>query len=64
MECVEENNKHNYQVTVNTMIGLLRNKLAVVVISRNPTRRQKKLERIVIEIHKHLVQVSGDDVCP
>ena len=54
-------NKHEYQANVNTLIGSLRDKLADAVFSRNPAHRQKKLERIMTEIQKSVVQISHDD---
>ena len=57
----DKNNKHEYQANVNTLIGSLRDKLADAVFSRNPAHRQKKLERIMTEIQKSVVQISNDD---
>ena len=57
----DKNNKHEYQANVNTLIGSLRDKLADAVFSRNPVHRQKKLERIMTEIQKSVVQISNDD---
>lgn len=54
-------NKHEYQANVNTLIGSLRDKLADAVFSRNPAHRQKKLERIMTEIQKSVVQISHYD---
>ena len=57
----DKDNKHEYQANVNTLIGSLRDKLADAVFSRNPAHRQKKLERIMTEIQKSVVQISHDD---
>ena len=57
----DKDNKHDYQANVNTLIGSLRDKLADAVFSRNPAHRQKKLERIMTEIQKSVVQISHDD---
>ena len=57
----DKDNKHEYQANVNTLIGSLRDKLADAVFSRNPAHRQKKLERIMTEIQKSVVQISRDD---
>lgn len=57
----DKNNKHEYQANVNTLIGSLRDKLADAVFSRNPAHRQKKLERIMTEMQKSVVQISHDD---
>lgn len=57
----DKENKHEYQANVNTLIGSLRDKLADAVFSRNPAHRQKKLERIMTEIQKSVVQISHDD---
>ena len=46
---------------VNPLIGSLRDKPADAVFSRNPAHRQKKLERIMTEIQKSVVQISHDD---
>lgn len=60
-KCREELFKMRYQANVNTLIGSLRDKLADAVFSRNPAYRQKKLERIMTEIQKSVVQISNYD---
>ena len=57
----DKDNKHEYQANVNTLIGSLRDKLADAVFSRNPAHHQKKIERIMTEIQKSVVQISHDD---
>ena len=57
----DKDNMYDYQANVNTLIGSLRDKLADAVFSRNPAHRQKKLERIMIEIQKSVVPVRPDD---
>ena len=57
----DKDNKHEYQANVNTLIGSLRDKLADDVFSRNTAHRQKKLERIMTEVQKSIVQISHDD---
>ena len=54
-------NQYEYQANVNTLIGSLRDKLAEAVFSRNPSHRQKKLERIMLEIQKSVVPIRPDD---
>ena len=54
-------NQYEYQANVNTLIGCLRDKLAEAVFSRNPSHRQKKLERIMLEIQKSVVPIRPDD---
>ena len=46
---------------MNTLIGSLRDRLADAVFSRNPVQRQKKLERIILEIRKSVVPIRPDD---
>ena len=50
-----------YQANVNTLIGSMRDRLAYAVFSRNPAHRQKKLERILIEVKKSVVPIRPDD---
>ena len=57
----DKDNMYDYQANVNTLIGSLRDKLADAVFSRNPAHRQKKLERIMIEIQKSVVPIRPDD---
>ena len=57
----DKENKYDYQANVNTLIGSLRDRLADAVFSRNPSQRQKKLERIILEIRKSVVPVRPDD---
>lgn len=57
----DKDNKYEYQANVNTLIGSLRDKLAEAVFSRNPSHRQKKLERIMLEIQKSVVPIRPDD---
>lgn len=54
-------NQYEYQANVNTLIGSLRDKLAEAVFSRNPSHRQKKLERIMLEIQKSVVPIRPND---
>lgn len=56
-----KDNKYGYQANVNTLIGSLRDKLAEAVFSRNPSHRQKKLDRIMLEIQKSVVPIRPDD---
>ena len=60
-ERLDKNNKYDYQANVNTLIGSLRDRLADAVFSRNPVQRQKKLERIILEIRKSVVPIRPDD---
>lgn len=57
----DKDNKYEYQANVNTLIGSLRDKLADAVFSRNPAQREKKLNRIIIEIQKSVVPIRPDD---
>lgn len=57
----DKDNKYEYQANVNTLIGSMRDRLADAVFSRNPRQRQKKLERIIIEIQKSVVPIRPDD---
>ncbi len=57
----DKDNKYEYQANVNTLIGSLRDKLADAIFSRNPTHRQKKLERIMFEIQISVVPIRFDD---
>lgn len=57
----DKDNKYEYQANANTLIGSLRDKLAEAVFSRNPIHRQKKLERIMLEIQKSVVPIRPDD---
>ncbi len=60
-ERADKDNKYEYQANVNTLIGSLRDKLADAIFSRNPAHRQKKLERIMLEIQKSVVPMRPDD---
>lgn len=60
-ERADKDNKYEYQANVNTLIGSLRDKLADAIFSRNPAHRQKKLERIMLEIQKSVVPIRPDD---
>ena len=57
----DKDNKYDYQANVNTLIGSLRDKLADAIFSRNPAHRQKKLERIMLEIKHSVVPIRLDD---
>ena len=57
----DKENKYEYQANVNTLIGSLRDKLADAVFSRNPLHRQRKLDRIMLEIQKYVVPIRPDD---
>ena len=57
----DKDNKYEYQANVNTLIGSMRDRLADAVFSRNPAHRQKKLERILIEVKKSVVPIRPDD---
>ena len=56
-----KDNKYEYQANVNTLIGSMRDRLADAVFTRNPNQRQKKLERIILEIQKSVVPIRPDD---
>ena len=58
----DKDNKYEYQANVNTLIGSMRDRLADAVFSRNPAHRQKKLERIMLEVKKSVVPIRPDDV--
>lgn len=60
-ERADKDNKYDYQANVNTLIGSLRDKLADAIFSRNPAQRQKKLERIMLEIQRSVVPIRPDD---
>ena len=57
----DKDNKYEYQANVNTLIGSMRDRLADAVFSRNPAHRQKKLERIMLEVKKSVVPIRPDD---
>ena len=57
----EKDNNYDYQANVNNIIGSLRERLADAVFSRNPAHRQKKLERIILEIQRAVVPIRPDD---
>ena len=57
----DKDNKYEYQANVNTLIGSMRDRLADAVFSRNPAHRQKKLERILLEVKKSVVPIRPDD---
>lgn len=57
----DKDNKYEYQANVNTLIGSLRDKLADAVFCRNPSHRQRKLDRIMLEIQKSVVPIRPDD---
>jgi len=57
----DKDNKYEYQANVNTLIGSMRDCLADAVFSRNPAHRQKKLERIMLEVKKSVVPIRPDD---
>lgn len=57
----DKDNKYEYQVNVNTLIGSFRDKLADAVFSRNPGQREKILKRIIQEIRKSVVPIRPDD---
>ena len=56
----DKENKYEYQANVNTLIGSMRDRLADAVFSRNPAHRQKKLERIMVEVKKSVVPIRPD----
>ena len=58
---LNKDNKYEYQANVNTLIGSMRDRLADAVFTRNPNQRQKKLERIILEIQKSVVPIRPDD---
>ena len=58
---LDKDNKYEYQANVNTLIGSMRDRLADAVFTRNPNQRQKKLERIILEIQKSVVPIRPDD---
>ena len=60
-ERLDKDNKYEYQTNVNTLIGSMRDRLADAVCTRNPAQRQKKLERIILEIKKSVVPIRPDD---
>ena len=60
-ERLDKDNKYEYQTNVNTLIGSMRDRLADAVFTRNPAQRQKKLERIILEIQKSVVPIRPDD---
>ena len=60
-ERLDKDNKYEYQANVNTLIGSMRDRLADAVFTRNPNQRQKKLERIILEIQKSVVPIRPDD---
>ena len=60
-ERLDKDNKYEYQANVNTLIGSMRDRLADAVFTRNPDQRQKKLERIILEIQKSVVPIRPDD---
>ena len=60
-ERLDKDNKYEYQTNVNTLIGSMRDRLADAVFTRNPAQRQKKLERIILEIQKSVVPIRSDD---
>lgn len=57
----DKDNKYEYQANMNTLIGSLRDKLAEAVFSRNPSHRQRKLDRIMLEIQKSVVPIRPVD---
>ena len=57
----DKDNIYDYQANVNNIIGSLRERLADAVFSRNPAHRQKKLERIILEIQRAVVPIRPDD---
>ena len=57
----DKDNNYDYQANVNNIIGSLRERLADAVFSRNPAHRQKKLERIILEIQRAVVPIRPDD---
>ena len=57
----DKDNKYEYQANVNTLIGSMRDRLADAVFTRNPNQRQKKLERIILEIQKSVVPIRPDN---
>ena len=63
-ECLDKDNKYEYQANVNTLIGSMRDRLADAVFTRNPNQRQKKLERIILEIQKSVVPIRSDGNTP
>ena len=60
-ERLDKDNKYEYQTNVNTLIGSMRDRFADAVFTRNPAQRQKKLERIILEIQKSVVPIRPDD---
>ena len=60
-ERLDKDNKYEYQANMNTLIGSMRDRLADAVFTRNPNQRQKKLERIILEIQKSVVPIRPDD---
>lgn len=60
-ERLDKDNKYEYEANVNTLIGSMRDRLADAVFTRNPNQRQKKLERIILEIQKSVVPIRPDD---
>ena len=63
-ERLDKDNKYEYQANVNTLIGSMRDRLADAVFTRNPNQRQKKLERIILEIQKSVVPIRSDGNTP
>lgn len=57
----DKDNKYEYQANVNTLIGSLCDKFAEAVFSRDSSHRQRKMDRIMLEIQKSVVPIRPDN---